>query len=91
MGVRTIRIVVVVLSDPFRGMGARKKSAETQQSGRPKVWTRDQKWKIQPTSRPAPTFLSKKAVSFVVWEEMNMPTGIVSIEVGKNKGIKHGG
>ena len=34
--------VVVVLPDPFRGMGARRNSAETQQSGHtPKVWTID--------------------------------------------------
>jgi len=38
--------VVVVLPNPFRGMGAQRNSTETQQSGpHPKVWTRGQKWK----------------------------------------------
>jgi len=37
-------VVVVVLPDPFRGMGAWRNSTETQQSGL-KAWTRGQKWK----------------------------------------------
>jgi len=44
-----LTVMVVVLPDPFRGMGARRKSTETQHRNRPrpKVWTRGQKWKRQ--------------------------------------------
>jgi len=38
---------LVVLPDPFRGIGAWRNSTETQQSGHapPKAWTGGQKWK----------------------------------------------
>jgi len=52
-------------------MGEQRNSAVSQQSGH------------APRSRPE----IKRNVSFVVWEDVGVPVGIVGIEVGKIRGI----